>query len=294
MFTTRPGRSGSRRRRRPTTAGCGGQGASVSIATGSCAPSGARHDGRRCARLASDRPPPDGDIIDHAARPARPLADSGRRLRAAAHRRSATGAVAAVHAGWRGMAARVPRAAVEALAGEFGSRSPRTAGRARTVRLALLLRSRARRARAFRARGSTSRCSAVVFERAGIVGGQSAMPSVRAQAAARITGSSTAGGRRAHSSTRRAFRDDAIFSRGPVHGQPSRCVLLVSARRHAGRSTWPAAIRCSAAPSIAALASRSACAFDDRADVFEGHAADLVCEQPRRACSGCRPAFLTL
>ncbi|MBI3493919.1 MAG: peptidoglycan editing factor PgeF [Acidobacteria bacterium] len=73
-------------------------------------------------RRAGDRPSrPDADVIvsaDSSAALAIQTADCVPLLIADAR----TGAVAAAHAGWRGLAARVPSAAVEALTREFGSR----------------------------------------------------------------------------------------------------------------------------------------------------------------------------
>ena len=80
---------------------------------------GRRPARRRCAASAGD-PLPDADIAD-LGRSVAGARDSDRGLRAAADRRPRTGAVAAAHAGWRGLAAGVPGVTVAALAREFGS-----------------------------------------------------------------------------------------------------------------------------------------------------------------------------
>ena len=66
-----------------------------------------------------------------------------------------TGAVAAAHAGWRGLAAGVPRAAVEALAREFGCRPAEPCRRRRAVDQRRALRGGRRGSRPIRRRADS-------------------------------------------------------------------------------------------------------------------------------------------
>ena len=147
-----------------------------------------------------------------------------------------TGAVAAAHAGWRGLAARVP-------SGGRGARDgvPRAPGRISSPRSA---RRSARAAMkwacdvrdAFGARGLSARrrLERWFSEQPTPSAANPSMAGLR-RAAGRITGSSMAGRRLASSSEAAGVPPDQIRRSRALHREPSDRVLLVPARRRAGR-----------------------------------------------------------
>ena len=177
-----------------------------------------------------------------------------------------TGAVAAAHAGWRGLAARVPAVAV---AGARGVRQPAGGSgcgdRPVDQRPALEWKSAPRCAR------DSSRTG---FQRLSAIAGS--------LAAARPDHWFFDGWASARDQLSAAGVPARTRFISPACARPAIPDLFCSYRRDgkaAGRIA--AAIRAFAAPSIAAFASRSACAFLRAPDVLEVHVAELVREQPR-------------
>ena len=133
-----------------------------------------------------------------------------------ADRRS--GAVAAAHAGWRGLAAGVPKTAVEALAREFGSRAADLvvaigpAIGACCYEVGEDVRER------FASTFDRDQVARWFADRPAVVTGSPSMPRIKGSHAGR--GSSTDGWPRASSSWTRACRRTR-FRRGAVHREPS-------------------------------------------------------------------------
>ena len=208
-----------------------------------------------------------------------------------------TGAVAAAHAGWRGLAARVPEVAVGALA----RRVRQPAGRSRRGDRAV-----DRRAAATKWAPTSRRCDSSARVFAGRPGSTRwFLASERVPA----TGCSTAG-RRARDQLAGGGRAAPIGSirRGAVHGQPRRTALLVPARRQARRTDGrrdprtrrPYRVRlrrhCFSSPRRPSPCWRA----DRRARSCARRTCSKVtrpisCASSRAcACSGCRPGCFTL
>ena len=210
-----------------------------------------------------------------------------------------TGAVAAAHAGWRGPGRRRAAAStVAALAREFGSRPADLVAAVGPSIGACCYEVGADVRDAFAAAGSPTRARPVVLRRA--AADRRAIRRCRACAPRRapITGSSTAGRRRAISSRRRACPREQIHGAELCTASHPRAVLLVSPRRQRRPAGWrPRSRRLQGlrpASSIAALASRSACALSARPTCSKVTRPISCASRRALACSGCSPAFFTL
>ena len=204
-----------------------------------------------------------------------------------------TGAVAAAHAGWRGLAAGVPRIAVDTLVRELGSRPADLIAAAGPSIGACCYEVGSDVRERFAEAGWQCACvGPMVFRGATAESGKSVdggragktrRPLVLRQCSRRPRPARVSG---------RAGRSD--FPRRPVHGEPPRCVLLVSSRWNAGRSDGRGHHVRPAASSIAAFARRSACAFSAR-PTCSNVTRPISCTSSRAfACSGCRPGMLDL
>ena len=301
LFTTRAvaARPTRGRRRRTTALGRGRARARRRRRRSSCASARctARRSSSRAASRARPTAAPDADIIvsdDPALALAVQAADCVPLL--IADRR--TGAVAAAHAGWRGLAAACPRRRSQALAREFGSRpADLIAAVGPSIGACCYEVGADVRERSQRAGSRRGRSTRWFSRRPQPTRGNPSMPGARAGAPRRITGSSTAG---------RRARDQLEAAGVPARrrfSSPELCtashpdaVLLVSrdGSRRPGRHRPARDQVAPRASSIAALASRSACAFNSRPTCSKV-TRPISCASSRAfACSGCSPAFFTL
>ena len=202
-----------------------------------------------------------------------------------------TMAVCAAHAGWRGLAAGVPLAAVQALKKNFGSRGADLFV-ALGPSIGACCYEVGRDVRdAFAAGFSAADLERWFSDEPRRLDTNPPMPNLTADRR-RITGFSTAGRRCAISSRRRACRP--ITSSRRICAR--RAIRMSSARIAATARRGPdgGGDQISAASSIAALARRSACALASRPTCSKV-TRPISCASSRAfACSGCRPGCFTL
>ena len=204
-----------------------------------------------------------------------------------------TGAVAAAHAGWRGLAARVPAATVAALGRAFGARGSDLLAAigpsigACCYEVGTDVKDR------FTEADFTAEELARWFLRGPVESpGNPSMSGVAPKGrhdplVFRCMGS------RARAACSGGPRWRSNFHRRALHGEPRRDLLFVPARRWAHRpDRW--CDQAPAASSIAAFARRSAWVFDSRSTCSKVTFPISCASRRAFACSGCRPACLTL
>ena len=203
-----------------------------------------------------------------------------------------TRAVCAAHAGWRGLAAGVPLAAVQALKKNFGSRSADLFVAIGPSIGACCYEVGRDVREAFSSGFSDDDLDRWFSVEPKRVPSQSADAKSPERSPSRslvfrwlAVGARSAGGRRRPTGPH-------LFGRA-LHGEPPACLVFLSTRRHAdgphgGRDQVPAA------PSIAALASRSACLLASRRTCSNDTRPISRASSRAFAWSGCSPGCFTL